>query len=828
MEENQRRGHLVDGKTSTIIDDLLPLENDSERTCVLFVYSRYTEPLAVTDILRSLIKQCIERNHDLAGIVKPVYEKHKLEGTDPSVEELVTLLRKLESYFDRVFYVVDGVDEAHLNVRFDLIQVINQLQGNVILTSRPLDDLGEELNHAVFCTLVAQDQDIKLHMEEKLWRHKQLRRVLEQNDHHEEVLKDIIEKAEGMTRFLHASLQLDAIQHCRTLESVKRKLAEFPTGMHGVYAASMQRIEDQDEESRELAKRVLFWLTFARGPLSVQDLRFALATDTEVDGYNSERLPDEASIFSVCCGLVEQNEASNVVRLIHYTAKDALAPILLKDHPIPHLHITNVLVHRLITSGIIPCPFQELKDLHKAWKEIPLLRYSQAHLGDHVRECPVSEVLPIIEVFLFMCRDFPLELFDELEVAGPPHVAAHYGFWFHFVDIGHRDNMWYINSPTSIWEATSLHLAANAGDVPTVQRLLDLKADATATRLNGWTPLADAAYNGHEEVVELLLQVPLRGVSEARVDGVTALMLASMQGHDGVATRLLKDRRFSVNDTSKDGVTALIYAAENNRKGIVAKLLQVPGINVNATATSQDRWTALMHASIENYEDVVGALIQAPGIDVNIVDREGWIALMMAAHRGFENIAIRLLQMPGIEVNAADVVGWTALMLASRYGHKEFVARLLEVPGIDVNAAHRNGWTALMMASKYDHKEIVAMLLQSSGIRRDLTDADGCTALMYACDNDRAEIAKQLLRFSTDSAIDVNTVNNDGDTALIMAARKGYGKVVEVILEVEGVDSEIMAKGRTALMEARENGHEGVVAKLVEFQGRSRVVTEGS
>ncbi|EAU90969.2 hypothetical protein CC1G_02356 [Coprinopsis cinerea okayama7 len=51
------------GKTvlaSTVIEDLLALE--SERTCVLMVYSRYTEPLTVSDILKALIKQCVERH----------------------------------------------------------------------------------------------------------------------------------------------------------------------------------------------------------------------------------------------------------------------------------------------------------------------------------------------------------------------------------------------------------------------------------------------------------------------------------------------------------------------------------------------------------------------------------------------------------------------------------------------------------------------------------------------------------------------------------------------------------------------------------------------
>ncbi|KAG2004613.1 ankyrin repeat domain-containing protein 50, variant 3 [Coprinopsis cinerea AmutBmut pab1-1] len=834
------------GKTvmaSTIIDDLLPLENDSERTCVLFVYSRYTEPLAVTDILKALIKQCIERNHDLAALVKPVYDKHKLEETEPSADELVELLRKLESYFGRVYYVIDGVDEAHLDVRFDLIQVINNLQGNIMLTSRPLDDLGKDLNYAVFCKLAAQNDDLKLHMEEKLRRHKHLHRVLSLNNSQEEVLHQIIEKAEGM--FLHASLQLDAIQHCRSLECVKKKLAEFPTGLHGVYAATMQRIEEQDPESRDLAKWVLLWLTYARGPLSMQDLRYALAT-RDTGAYEHERMPDEASVISVCCGLVEEHWASNTIRLIHYTAIDAIAPLLLKDFPHPHVPIAKTLFQRITSTATVPTyailmPFK--------WDEQPLLFYAHKHLGVHVHQCPQSEITDAIDHFLSSFTHIPFRWGwnRDLDWLGPPHVAAYYGFWPHFQAL--RERGWDLNLKTTKKRNTPLHFAAILGERRGVEALLQCCVDINVKCADGWTPLMHGAGNGHKDVVELLL-VPGVAVNTIGAGG-TALELASLKGHEGVVDRLLQFPGILVDATGSgyeriahdpgsvgdiyvkyraeasrilaaraglkanfpqapkvdteesQGQTALMAASSRGHVGVVNRLLQVPGISDYASC-------ALLLALDGGHEGAVGRLLQVPGIDVNCTTRDGITALTIASIIGNERNVEMLLQCQGINVNARSPDGSTALMLASRFGREGVVSRLLQVPGVDVNAAQSEGWTALMLASYHGHEDIVSRLLRVPTIEVNSTKND---ELGLPKPESKPKINRY--RYPARFAPKLN-----GWTPLILASERGHEGVVSAILQHPRVKVNATRKdGWTALMVASDSGHSGIVSRLLQAPG---------
>ncbi|KAG2016460.1 hypothetical protein CC2G_009628 [Coprinopsis cinerea AmutBmut pab1-1] len=174
-----------------------------------------------------------------------------------------------------------------------------------------------------------------------------------------------------------------------------------------MYAASMERILSQDRESRQLAEKVLLWLAFAQGPLSTQDLRYALAIHSETFDFDPSRMPDEESIVSVCCGLVEKHQETNAFRLIHFTAKDALGPLLLKDQSNPHVFITNALIHRLISSGIIdsgrkltwPHEFRKICEQH------PLLQYAHKFLGFHIDRCDLPQVFDAVKDFLLGCRD---------------------------------------------------------------------------------------------------------------------------------------------------------------------------------------------------------------------------------------------------------------------------------------------------------------------------------------------------------------------------------------------------------------------------------------
>ncbi|EAU81222.2 ankyrin repeat domain-containing protein 50 [Coprinopsis cinerea okayama7 len=803
------------GKTvlmSRVVDDLLPLEESVDhKICVLYIYNRYNEALSIGDILKWFILQILQRHsRDLVDFVKPLYRRGRLERTSPSDEDLMNMLLRLEGHFDRIYYVVDGVDEVDRKYQFDLILALGQLQGNLIFASRPLEDLRTELRNAKYVNLLAQDEDLRLLIDDRLRRYKGLRRVLESHLYREEVIAMIAEKAAGM--FLHAALQIEALRSCLSLAAVEAKLEQFPAGIEGMYAASIARIENQDPELVVIAKQA------------------ALGVNPETFSVEKSLMPDKDSIVDLCCGLVEVDTESDVVRLVHLTARDALEPFLLKDFPQPHLFISKVLAQRMADNNLPRYTIVEREDFVAHIRKEPLLGYAYHHWGTHVLECGDGpEAVDTAMAFLRQCSSFPRLTWNGLDLLKPLHVAANYGMSIYLShafaprqtlsESSRQPAEQAFNSigvnATTMLGSTALTIASTDGHVDFVKRILTIHSiNANARDRDGSTALLLASLLGRGEVVKELLQVYGIDVNAADNEGWTALMLASEEGHDGVVRQLLQFHGIDVNAAANDGGTALVVASQNGHDGVVKELLQVHGINVDAA--KNNGWTALMVASQNGHDGVVRKLLQVHGIDVNATLNDGRTALMVASQYGRDGVVRQLLQVYGIDVNAADDEGWTALMLASEDGHDGVVRQLLQVHDINVNAADDEGWTALMLASQHGHDGVVNQLLQVHGIDVDAAANDGWSALMVAAENGHDGVVKELLQVH---GINVDAAKNDGWTALMCASRNGHGDIVRLLLEY-GVDTNTADNNcDTTLIVASAKGHEAVVAQLLECPG---------
>ena len=63
---------------------------------------------------------------------------------------------------------------------------------------------------------------------------------------------------------------------------------------------------------------------------------------------------------------------------------------------------------------------------------------------------------------------------------------------------------------------------------------------------------------------------------------------------------------------------------------------------------------------------------------------------------------------------------------------------------------------------------------------------------------------------------DINTVDNDGKTPLILASQKGHSKVVELLLHEEDIEvNKVDSGGKTPLIWASQEGHSNVVELLL-------------
>jgi hypothetical protein len=109
---------------------------------------------------------------------------------------------------------------------------------------------------------------------------------------------------------------MDSLKSKSKRREVRKALESLPQMLDDTYKEAMERIEAQCGDDRNLAERVLSWITYAFRPLSLQELRYALGTMRGMTEVTDDDLDDQDVLISVCGGLVIVDEESSIVRLV--------------------------------------------------------------------------------------------------------------------------------------------------------------------------------------------------------------------------------------------------------------------------------------------------------------------------------------------------------------------------------------------------------------------------------------------------------------------------------------------------------------------------------
>ena len=555
-------------------------------------------------------------------------------------------------------------------------------------------------------------------------------------------------------------------------------------GLGDAYGATLDRIRGQGGEKSRLGMATLMWISHSERPLKANELCHALAVEIGSPNLNTDNVPSIGTSLACCQGLVAVDKETSTVRLIHFTLQEYL-----RAHPhlfsTAHSTMAETCLSYLNSRQVKALPINPFPDL----QDTPFLEYSSIYWGIHAKR-DLSDCAKLLALQLFNSHN--------------PHISMR---------ILLKARTWYRfgRNPDTFFLFSGLHCASLFGIVEIVASLVEAEGcDINQKDCAGNTPLVWAAWKGHREVLELLLDHNDVSPDIPGIYGRTPLISAASNGHEGVMKILLERDDVNPEKPDDEGKTPLLSAIENEREGAVKILLRRG--DVNPDKPNRKGRTPLWQAAAVGHEGIVKILLQQGDVNPDKPDVRGQTPLFSAARNGHEGVVKMLLGRGDVSPDKPARFGQTPLGSAAGNGHEGVVKILLERDDIDPDKPDNWGETPLCSAARGGHEGVAKILLGRGDVNPNKLGIWDQTPLCSAAVDGHEGVAKILLERED---VDSNKPNGSGRTPLCSAAWGGHEGVVKILLERDDVDPDKPDNfGQTPLSWATQYGYAGVVALL--------------
>ena len=664
---------------STLMDSMLeadltqepPLESGT--IVASFFFHRSGDPLQCSSLglFRSLLHQLLSRDEDLlahfAANTK-FEERCKNEGEpgtkwDWTESDLRNRVKECTRKFLRDRYLrlyIDALDESGETNARDIWHYLKELLGqhirrlSICVSCRPYPDVVFNPDHAIAVERENQ-QDIATHLRvmfraEERWHS---RADLEEIEY---ALKD---RASGVFQWIVLVVQRVLPMRTESKEFILTEIGKVPTELSVLYENMLRSLVKESTEDGIRALRILRWITYAARPLSLTDLRYAIAIDPGIplesiqlceksvhwcdhDDIMADRV---RRLSRGLANVLEDEEGSQTVQFDHESVKEYMSKagiLLLGKETEQKIEFESVYgrAHYILCRACIQhLAISEALDQQVA---VPFYEYAADHWMTHAKIVEGEGLdLPNIMMDLtqwpsnriwaqwWSWKRYDEDLWSEsdgtTECMTLQHVASMYGLG-------------------SVMEELIRRCTGNDLERPRkLERVLKWRADdLDALDNEGRTPLSWAATIGHEGIVKALLATGKVYVDSRDFYGRTPLSSAAFGGYDGVAKALLATGKVDVDSKDKIGQTPLRRSVMYGHERVVKALLATGKVKVDAKDSLFGR-TPLVWAVQFEYEEIVKMLLATGKADVHSKDKYGKTPLTVAMEEGNEEI-VKLLR----------------------------------------------------------------------------------------------------------------------------------------------------------------------------------------
>ncbi|KAH8800442.1 nucleoside phosphorylase domain-containing protein [Xylogone sp. PMI_703] len=331
------------GKTilsSTILENL---QSTQYLSSVIYFYFDFNDvgKQSLESMLRSLINQLYNQQEAARAPVDALFPPHS-NPEEPTCDLLHETLLKMMTLAKEVWIILDALDECTTRKGSATTGVLSWIEEilaserfniHILCTSRPERDIESAVGRwssfkdqiPIQSELISDDTDTYIKTRVrcsdglKKWRNRT--NVLEL------IEKNLNNKANGMFRLV--ACQLDAIEECLDLPTLRKALNDLPDTLYKMYTDILHKIPSA---YRFNAIRILQFLVFSERPLQIEEVVDMLAVDVNNSKFDpDDRMPDPQEISRYCSSLVvvvSQKEGSrsgnDQLQLAHFSVKEYL------------------------------------------------------------------------------------------------------------------------------------------------------------------------------------------------------------------------------------------------------------------------------------------------------------------------------------------------------------------------------------------------------------------------------------------------------------------------------------------------------------------------
>lgn len=309
------------------------------------------------------------------------------------------------SFEDDLFWVLDALDESDApDSLYDMLLKINSATPiKVFVTSRNNRQMSNVLytstDKVAHEALEPADtlQDIRDCVTTAV-----RASIPQDQESRNEVIEQILTKANGS--FLWVRLTLDTIRDSwHTQEDLRRAMRDVPEGMEPLYAEMLRNVLQQNPRKRDIAQAILTWAVCSYRPLSLSELRAALAP------HFGDFLSLEETINQICGHFIRVTDEK--VTLVHATARHFLLNQSLGfiDKQGSHQELALACLQFLSDDGwrhifalrSIDRTIAEARNFSPHDDKYPLLSYATDHWAYHVKysDCTSDDLWDALDVF---------------------------------------------------------------------------------------------------------------------------------------------------------------------------------------------------------------------------------------------------------------------------------------------------------------------------------------------------------------------------------------------------------------------------------------------